>query len=311
MQPDRSPAVCVLAPDPQLTVEIEADRADGGPEIHVHPGGQGLWLAGMAYSLGARVVVCGPFGGEVGAIAAHLARSEQLELRATGTAGTGALVQDRRSGEPEEIATMPGQPLDRHALDDLYGTTLVTALDMDVCVLTGSRHELGLPGDFYGRLTRDLAASGIPVVADLSGEAAAAVAREQCTVLKISHEELVEGGFAEDDSVDELRRAGRELVDQGPEAVVVSRASEATLVVTAEHGYAVSTPAMSTVDHRGAGDSMTAGIAVGVGRGLSLPDAVGLGAAAGALNVARHGLGTGRGEQIESFARRVTVRELD
>ena len=54
---------------------------------------------------------------------------------------------------------------------------------------------------------------------------------------------------------------------------------------------------------------MTAGIAVGLGRGLGLPDAVRLGAAAGALNVTRRGLGTGRRDQIERFARRVSVRE--
>ena len=39
---------------------------------------------------------------------------------------------------------------------------------------------------------------------------------------------------------------------------------------------------------------MTGGIAVGVGRGLSVVDSVRLGAAAGALNVSRRGLGTGR-----------------
>ncbi|MFP3713959.1 PfkB family carbohydrate kinase [Puerhibacterium sp. TATVAM-FAB25] len=310
MTDDRAPALCVLAPDPLLAVEIEEGRAGGGPEIHVHLGGQGLWLARMAYSLGARVVVCGPFGGEVGDITAHLARSAELELRTTGTAGAGALVQDRRSGEPEEIATMHAQPLDRHGLDDLYGTTLVTALESDVCVLTGSRSDIGVPGDFYGRLVADLRASDRPIVADLSGEPARAVVEAGCTVLKISHDEMVEGGFAKSAELDDLRGAARAMVGEGPAAVVVSRADEPTLVVSGDGDFLVIAPPMTTVDHRGAGDSMTAGIAVGVGRGVPLPQAVALGAAAGALNVARHGLGTGRREQIEAFAERVTVEGL-
>ncbi len=311
MNADRTPALCVVAPEPLLTVEIEADRVEGAPEVHVHPGGQGLWVAKMAESLGARVVVCGPFGGETGALTAHLARTEDLELRPTTHGGGGAMVQDRRSGEATEIATMPPEPLDRHALDDLYTTALVTALDAEVCVLTGTQFDLGVPPDFYGRLARDLAASGCLVVADLSGEAAAAVARESATALKISHEEMVDSGFAQEASVPELRRAAEKMIEAGPGAVVVSRADEPTLLVTADRSYTVTTPPITTVFHRGAGDSMTAGIAVGLGRGLELPDAVSLGAAAGALNVARHGLGTGRRDQIESFARRVCVETVD
>ena len=40
------PRVCVFAPAPLLTVTIEqpsSDRGDG--EVHLHPGGQGFWIA--------------------------------------------------------------------------------------------------------------------------------------------------------------------------------------------------------------------------------------------------------------------------
>ena len=47
--------VVVLAPSPLLTVTIE-DLA-GEPDIHVHPGGQGIWQARMLTSLGVRVVL--------------------------------------------------------------------------------------------------------------------------------------------------------------------------------------------------------------------------------------------------------------
>ncbi|GII98489.1 1-phosphofructokinase [Sediminihabitans luteus] len=310
-EPARTPRVCVLAVTPQLTVEIEpSGPTESTPEVHVHPGGQGLWLARMAYSLGAEVVVCGPFGGETGSVAAHLARAENLELRPTTTAGNGAYVHDRTDGVRREIALMPPRPLDRHELDDLYGTVLVSALEADVCIVTGAEPAVGVPASFFGRLVRDLHASDKLTVADLSGRQAAAAASAPGAVLKISHEELVDGGFSADDSLDALRAAGRALLDGGPRAVVVSRAEKPSLLLTADTAHLVTTPRITTVDHRGAGDSMTAGIAVGLGRGLALPDAVRLGAAAGALNVTRRGLGTGRRDQIERFARRVSVREL-
>lgn len=312
MSHESSPVVCVVAPEPQLVVDIEQGRSEGSPEIHVHTGGQGLWIARMASSLGASVLVCGPFGGETGTVAASLAQAEGLRVRPTAGGSNRAVVQARREDEQLDVlASAAADPLDRHALDDLYGTALATALETGICVLTGSEQDVGVPPDFHGRLARDLDASDVDVVADLSGDAAAAVAQEPCSVLKISHEELLEGGFAENDSEQELRRAAERMIEAGPRAVVVSRAEEATLVVTDAHAYALTTPPVTAVEHRGAGDSMTAGIAVGLARGLELPDAARLGAAAGALNVTRHGLGTGRREQIESFARRVTVRELD
>ncbi|MGY4645289.1 1-phosphofructokinase family hexose kinase [Cellulomonas sp. URHB0016] len=318
----RTPRVCVLAPTPLLTVTIEAPTSeDSHPEVHVHAGGQGLWVARMAVSLGADVVVCGPFGGETGTVLAHLAEVERLRVRPTAySGGNGAYVHDRRDGDRREIAQTPPHTLDRHELDDLYGTVLVEAMDADVTVLTGANPPKILPATVVGRLAGDLLSAGRTVVADLSGKAAAAFARAGGTVLKISHEELVDGGFATGHTTEELTRAARALLDGGTAggdgsggrlgAVVVSRAGDAGLVVTADDVRAVSPPPITVVDHRGAGDSMTAGIAVGIGRGMPLDEAVRLGAAAGALNVTRRGLGTGRREQIERFAGRVVVRPL-
>ncbi|GCE75625.1 1-phosphofructokinase family hexose kinase [Cellulomonas biazotea] len=306
----RSPRVCVLAPTPLLTITIEAPTSEeSNPEVHVHAGGQGLWVGRMAVSLGADVVVCGPFGGETGTVLAHLAEVERLRVRPTAYAGgNGAYVHDRRDGERQEVAQTPPHSLDRHELDDLYGTVLVEAMDADVTVLTGADPPRILPAAVVGRLARDLRAAGRTVVADLSGRAAAAFAEAGGAVLKISHEELVEGGFVDSDAPAHLLEAAHRFVDDGLDAVVVSRAGEPVLVVTRDAVEEVLPPPITVVDHRGAGDSMTAGIAVGLGRGLPLNEAVRLGAAAGALNVTRRGLGTGRREQIERFARRVVVR---
>lgn len=67
---------------------------------------------------------------------------------------------------------------------------------------------------------------------------------------------------------------------------------------------------MQRVDHRGAGDSMTAGLAAGVARALPWADALRLGAAAGALNVTRHGLATGERSAIDALAERTQVADI-
>lgn len=309
--------VCVVAPTSILMVEIERpeDLEEGDDvrgEIHVHRGGQGLWVAAMAHSLGARVTVCGAFGGETGAILRHITGSDGIEVVPVGYAeGSAALVHDRRSGERVEVARMPSGPLRRHETDELFGAALVAGTEADVCVLTGTQPPDVLAPDFFGRLTHDLLVGGTVVVADLSGEAALRVAAEGPSVLKMAHDEVLEAGLADENSVPGLRRAARELVRQGVGTMVVSRADQPTLVARENGAWLVNTPPLSPVDDRGAGDSMTAGIAVGLARGEPVLDAVRLGAAAGTLNVTRRGLGTGRREEIERFTAQVTIEELD
>lgn len=62
--------VVVFGPSPLLTVTIE--DLHGEPDIHLHPGGQGIWQARMISSLGATVVVCAALGGETGRVLMHL-----------------------------------------------------------------------------------------------------------------------------------------------------------------------------------------------------------------------------------------------
>ncbi|MHB1063070.1 MAG: 1-phosphofructokinase family hexose kinase [Georgenia sp.] len=305
----------MLAPGPLLVVEITdphsvPGRSNEQADVHLHPGGQGLWVARMAVSLGGDVTVCGPFGGEIGPLVAQMLTTDKLVIHAvTYGGGNGAYVYDLRGEDRKTLGHMPPFALNRHELDDLYGTVLVDALEADVLVVTGAEPADVVPSSYFGRIVRDLRSAGRPVVADLSGDAALAAAAGGPTVLKMSHEEILAAGLAPDAEVESLITAARRLVERGVESVVVSRAQEPALLVTEGAVRSVEGPVMTPQDHRGAGDSMTAGIAVGLGRGLDITDAVRLGAAAGALNVTRRGLGTGRRDQIERFARRFTIRD--
>jgi 1-phosphofructokinase len=72
----------------------------------------------------------------------------------------------------------------------------------------------------------------------------------------------------------------------------------------------VTPPELEAVDHRGAGDSMSAGLAAGHLLGLKPLDAVRLGAAAGAGNVTRRGLGSGSSELIAELLQLVDVEDI-
>jgi len=303
---------CVLAPAPLLTVTIEK-AADGADDIHVHPGGQGFWIARMLRRLGVDVMLCGTFGGEPGPIIRRLIEDADISVRAVeALAGNGVYIHDRRSGEREVVAESHSPPLSRHEADELYGAVLGEALDAQVCVLAGPGTDEVVDDDMYGRLATDMRAAGIPAVADLSGDRLEAVLKAGVTVLKVSDEELARDGMLDDrgDATAAIV-AVRQLARAGADNVVLTRGHDPSLALLDGELYEVRLPRLEPVETRGAGDSLTAGVAAGILRGLPLTEAVRLGAAAGGINVTRHGLGSGAQQDIERLVRLVELQPLE
>jgi 1-phosphofructokinase len=305
----RTPArlrAAVFCPTPFVTVTVE--DLSGSPDIHIHAGGQGVWVGRMLRELGVSPVLCLPSGGETGRLLGPLLEAESLAVRMVQSAGqTAAYVHDRTGGERHVIAATDPPPLGRHEADELYTAVLEVAARADVCVLCGPASERVLPEDTYRRLPADLRAIGTPTVADLSGRALRDGLSAGLDVLKVSHEEVLADGWAQDGSVRGLCTGMERLHEAGARSVVVSRAQEPTLALLEGRVLSVRSPVMQRVDHRGAGDSMTAGLAAGVARALPWADALRLAAAAGALNVTRHGLATGERSAIDALAERVEV----
>jgi len=302
--------VCVFAPSPQLTVTVE--DLDGSPDVHLHAGGQGFWQARMITALGSPVTLCCALGGETGQVLRHLLAEADIEVRARDVAArNGSYVHDRRDGDRAALVEMCPDPLTRHEMDDLYELTVVAGMAAGVAVLSGSvddSTEEVVPVSVYERLTADLVRNDTKVVVDLAGARLSAALAGVPTVVKVSHEELLEDGRAKSDDVKELAKAARKLIKAGVELVVVSRAADPTLAVRADDEVLVSAPTLEPVDTRGGGDSMTAGLAAALAQGEDVETALRLGAAAGALNVTRHGLGSGSGDAVRALAERVELR---
>ncbi len=299
--------VMVFAPTPLLTVTI--DQPNETPELHLHPGGQGVWQARMVLSHGVDVVLCTALGGEIGQVLEPLLVSEGVDLKVVtrDSGGSGGYVHDRREGTRQEIVDVTGQPFSRHELDELYNLALGEGLRAAVSVLSGPNHPSLVPADLYRRFAADLGANGSRVVVDLSGEHLTAVLDSGVFFLKVSHEELIADGRAAGDGEEQLTSALHELHAAGAENVVVSRADRPALALVDGEVFEVRMPRLEAADPRGAGDSMTASVAAVVARGGDLRTAIRTGAAAGALNVTRHGLGTGRLESINGLVDRVRL----
>jgi 1-phosphofructokinase len=301
---------CVIAPSPQLTITVEDGSDD---EIHLHAGGQGVWIARMLHTLRIDTTLVASFGGEIGNVLRGLLRADDVEVQPVPvTASNGAYIHDRRSGDRQVLAVHPAEVLARHDRDDFYSASLAAGLDAGLCVLGGyDPSSEVIPADDYRRLVVDLKSNGTTTVADLSGDLRDAVLAGGVDVVKTSDEDLAgDGTVSEDPSDAELLELMARWADRGVEHVVVTRGTRGTLVLSRGRAVRVTAPRVEVRDHRGAGDSVTAGIAAGLARGESFLEAVRLGVAAAALNVTRRGLATGRASDIEELIGHVDVDHL-
>jgi 1-phosphofructokinase len=302
--------ICVFTPSPLYTITVE-QHTDVGPEVHFHAGGQGLWVARMTTRLEMPTILCAPFGGESGRVLMALLQAEQVDLRPVSCQGSnGGYVHDRRSGERQVIAEVPSATLTRHEVDDLYNVTLACGLRAEVTVLTGPSHDQVLPEHIYRRLAHDLGANGRLVMADLSGSALTSALEGGIYFLKISARELIEGGHAKDDTTEALIDSIKCLHRQGAQNIIISRGEVPALALVKQQLFEIIAPRFAPMDARGSGDSMTAAFAVGTVMGMDTLAILRFAAAAGAINVTRHGLGTGQLQDITAIATRVEIRPL-
>lgn len=303
--------ICVFAPAPLLTVTIEP-ATHGEAELHVHCGGQGFWVARMIQTLGASLTLCASFGGETGSVARHLAEQEPMSLRGTSSASSNpAYIQDRRGGDRQEIIHIPASPLTRHDIDDLYSATLTASLGAKVGVLTGTQDPDALSATVYRRLATDLGTNGVMVLADLSGEQLRQALQGGIRMLKVSDDELVDGGWATSDDESGVIGGLKKLRDAGAQEVVVSRGAKPVMALVDDKLLAVEPPTLEPVNTRGSGDSMTAALSVALSRDFDAHAALRFAAAAAALNTTRRGLGSGQQTDIEHLADRIELRDLD
>lgn len=304
--------IAIFAPSPLLTITIESgsDR----PEVHLHGGGQGFWVARLAATLGADVVLCCVLGGEPGGVLRGLIETETLTLRAVmAETPNGVYIHDRRSGSRVEVVSVESRPLDRHASDELYGIALGAGLDADLTLITGTQPIDLLQADLYRRLVSDLRANGRTVIADLTGPPLNSTLEGGIELLRISEEEMLQDDYVAGDELADLVDGARRLHEAGASNVLVSRASAPAILVGAAEPSAqieLAGPVFEALDHTGTGDSMFAATGVGLARGMEMLDALRLGMAAGALNATRRGLGTGTRQEIERLAAHVAVRPL-
>ncbi len=304
------PRVAIFAPHPLLTVTLEQE-GPGREQVHFHAGGQGVWVARMAACLGAEPVLCGFRGGESGELLSGLLERliDQLRLVSTVSA-SGCYVTDRRSGERRLLTRALSDPPPRHELDELFSITCAEAIADGWLVVTNPMPGEALPLEIYRDLIADARASGCRTLVDLSTPRLDSALQGEPDLVKLNDWELAEFVRGPVSEPSQLRAAAQRLCDQGARAVIVTRGELPGLVLAGERAWALTPPRLKRGFREGCGDAMMGALAATWAQGEDFERAVVVGAAAGAANFLRHGLGSASREVVEQLVESVVLESL-
>ena len=300
-----APAVVTVTLNPALDITAEVEelvpyRKLRGRLVGVHPGGGGVNVARVlhAFDIAVRAVVA--VGGESGAgLVADLER-EGVDVRPvqTGSDTRRSVTIWVRSTFEHFRILVEGEPQ-----DEVVWRTCLDAVgeagSPAFVVLSGSMPP-GVPTDAVGACAQRARELGARFVCDTSGAALQAAAQAGADLIKPSRRELRDL-VAPGQELEEFdhRDGARRAVALGARAVVVSLGADGAFLTTADGVEAdFASPEIDVVSSVGAGDSMVAGIVLGLLQGRPLPAATRLGVAAGTATCLEPGTALCRPEEV-------------
>lgn len=303
----------IITPNPALdrTMVFQGLRLGGvfrTDEVIVAAGGKGLNVARAAHTLGQPALVCAPLGGLTGDAVAHLAAAEGVMGRWTrhraGETRTCVLVVDREAGDATALNESGPifAPADWQAF---AGDVLAAAPGAALAVVSGSLPRGVEPGAL-GALLSDLTARGLRVVVDTSGPALEAALAARPWGVKVNGHEAGAALGCQVNDVQGALAALAALRARGVSLAAISLGALGCVAADARGVWWARPPQVRIVSSVGSGDSLLAGLATGMLRGLTLPEALRLGVACGTADALT--IGGGRFDLHEVERLRVTVQ---
>jgi len=257
-----------------------------GPARH-EPGGGGINVSRAIRKLGGQSLAIYPCGGWTGRMLENLLSAEELDqqvLPVQEACRQNFTVMEKSTSRLYRFVS-PGPRLSQaewrkclEAVERLEGK-------VKYVVASGSL-PVGVPEDFYRQLASRLKGRRVQVIVDTKGEALRQAAAEGVFLLKPNIDELRQ--LAGRELTDEVaqEKAARQLIELGKsEVVLVSLGAGGLLLVTKDGSERVAAPPVPIRSRAGAGDSMVAGVVLGLSRDYTLAQAVRFGVAAGSAAV--------------------------
>jgi 1-phosphofructokinase family hexose kinase len=260
-------------------------------EVLKSPGGKGINVSRALRSMGMDSVATTIVGGYVGEEVLDLLQKEGLILQVVkiGSETRTNVVVFGRKDEKELVIRAAGPPVQETEAERISGFIFDVAKSPEVLVLSGSLPP-GVKEDMYFSLIKEARSRGIRTVLDSDGEPFRLGVEAGPYLIKPNLAELLYLAGSELRREEGIHRYCEGLLDKGLELIVVSLGKDGAIMVTRQGSWRGSVPviAENTV---GAGDSMVAGLLMGIVQSRPLEEIFHMGLACGVSAVINPGPG--------------------
>ena len=275
------------------------------------PGGKGLNVSKPASIYGAEVVATGFAGGHAGAYI-----EDALKPFGIRSAFYHVDAESRSCiniwDEVNQVQTEflePGFTLTEEDFAGFEAKFRQLVQEAKVVAMSGSVPK-GLDGTAYQRLVKIVKDAGIPVILDTSGKLLEMGIEAIPTMIKPNIDEIRMLTGKRCDDISEIIEAARAIHERGVKIVAVSLGADGSLAVGDDGIFRARVPKIDAVSTVGCGDSMIAGFALGLSKGLPLEETLRLASAISAAAAMREETGFFVMEDMEKLLPQIEITRL-
>ncbi|MCB2184176.1 MAG: 1-phosphofructokinase family hexose kinase [Desulfobulbaceae bacterium] len=291
------------------TVDKSADVDHVVPEqklrcsnVRFDPGGGGINVSRAIKKMDGRSTAVYLYGGYSGQMLKNLLDKENIEqdpLQIADMTRENLIIYEQATGQQFRFG-MPGPDVTDKEWHNCLDVLEKYAETPHYIVLSGSLPP-GVPDNFYTRISEISDRTDSRLIIDAGGKALKEALHRKIFLLKVNLRELEKLSGEKFHNERQQENLAVKLVDDGKcGRLVVSLGAGGALAVSEDlQCIRLRTPTVPIKSKVGAGDSMVAGISLGLARAMPFPEAVRYGIAAGAAAVMSDGTQLCRGEDVE------------
>ena len=281
-------------------------------QVHNTAGGKGLNVSRVAAKLGEKVIAMGFTGGMNGRYFESLMTEPEIEAAFTRVkAETRCCINcwDMAAGRSAEYLE-PGAEVSCQEVDRFFDDFDSRLSQASVVVISGSAPQ-GVPDDAYDRMIRRCKEAGIYVILDTSGKRLVHAVTQQPDLVKPNQDEIgLLAGSVPQNRSDQIAAVVK-LHELGIAYAALSLGSEGVLLSCDKGVYEAYPPYIIPQNTVGCGDSMVAGFAVGLSRGLPIEELLRVAVAVSAANALSLYTGDFNKLDYEALYPQVYIKKID